>query len=179
MLHIEFTLLQHYIALPNVKPFTDSFRNSTSTITIHLYFTGSKICFIFHLQLHMEYVETAASLQSRRINPEPRPINQNPVFCTICSKKNNQGLQQDMAHTCSGENCDARCHHTCNDLSIDRTCHAKVLVTLSPGNLLNIALESLRILYHLFQFMNNQIVPLPLENLPPFARILSALVMLI
>ena len=43
------------------------------------------------------------------INPVPRPIDQNPEFCTICSKKINRGPQQDMAPTCSDENCSARC----------------------------------------------------------------------
>ena len=55
----------------------------------------------------------------------------------------------------------------------------KILVALSPGNILNIALESPKLLYHLLQFMNDQIVPLLLENLAPLARILSAPVMLI
>ena len=59
------------------------------------------------------------------INPGPRPIDQNPVFCTICSKKINRGLQQDMAPTCSNGNCSACCHQACNGLSIDQTCHAK------------------------------------------------------
>ena len=55
----------------------------------------------------------------------------------------------------------------------------KILVTLSPRNVLNMALELSKLLYHLLQFIKNQIVPLLLENLAPFARILSALVMLI
>ena len=59
------------------------------------------------------------------INPGPRPIDQNPVFCTICSKKINRGLQQDMAPTCSNGNCSTCCHQACNGLSIDQTCHAK------------------------------------------------------
>ena len=59
------------------------------------------------------------------INPGPRPINQNPVFCTICSRKINQGPQQDMAPTCSNENSSARCHQACNSLSISHTHHAK------------------------------------------------------
>ena len=59
------------------------------------------------------------------INPGPRPINQNPVLCTICSRRINRGPQQDMAPTCSNENCSARCHQACNSLSIGQTCHAK------------------------------------------------------
>ena len=55
----------------------------------------------------------------------------------------------------------------------------KILVTLSPGNVLNMALESPKLLYHLLQFMNNQIIPLLLENLALFARILSEPIMLI
>ena len=59
------------------------------------------------------------------INPGPRPIDQNPVFCTICSRKINRGPQQDTAPTCSNENCSARCHQACNGLSIGQTYHAK------------------------------------------------------
>ena len=59
------------------------------------------------------------------INPGPRPIDQNPVFCTICSRKINRGPQQDIAPTCSNENCSARCHQACNGLSIGQTPHAK------------------------------------------------------
>ena len=54
-----------------------------------------------------------------KINPGPRPIDQNPVFYTICSKKINRGPQQDVAPTCSEENCNARCHQACNGLSKD------------------------------------------------------------
>ena len=59
------------------------------------------------------------------INPGPRPIDQNPVFCTICSRKINRGLQQDMAPTCSNENLSAQYHQACNGLSTGQTCHAK------------------------------------------------------
>ena len=59
------------------------------------------------------------------INQGPRPIDQNPVFCTICSRKINRGPQQDMAPTCSNENCSARCHQACNRLSTGQTRHAK------------------------------------------------------
>ena len=59
------------------------------------------------------------------INPGPRPINQNPVFCTICSRKINRGPQQDMGPTRSSENCSACCHQACNGLSIDQIRHAK------------------------------------------------------
>ena len=59
------------------------------------------------------------------INPGPRPVDLNPVFCSICSRKINRGPQQDMAPTCSNENCSARCHQACNGLSTDQTRHAK------------------------------------------------------
>ena len=55
----------------------------------------------------------------------------------------------------------------------------KIPVPLSPGNVLNMALESPKLLFHLLQFMNFQIVPLLLENLAPFAEILSAPVLAI
>ena len=45
----------------------------------------------------------------------------------------------------------------------------KIRVVLSSGNVRNMALESPKLLYHLLQFMNNQIDPLLLENLAPFA----------
>ena len=41
------------------------------------------------------------------INSGPRPIDQNPVFCCICSNKINRGIQQDTAPTCSVDNCNA------------------------------------------------------------------------
>ena len=59
------------------------------------------------------------------INAGPRPIEQNPVFCTIFSNKIDRGAQQDMAATCCDKNCSARCHQACNGLSISQTCHAK------------------------------------------------------
>ena len=55
----------------------------------------------------------------------------------------------------------------------------KILVVLSSGNVRNMALESPKLLYHLLQFMNNQIGPLLLENFAPFAGTLFALVLLI
>ena len=36
-----------------------------------------------------------------------------------------RGPQQDIAHTCSNENCSARCHQAYNGLSTGQTCHAK------------------------------------------------------
>ena len=60
-----------------------------------------------------------------KINPGPHPIDQNPVFCTICSRKINRGPQQDMAPICSNENCSAQCHQACNGLSTSQTRHAK------------------------------------------------------
>ena len=48
-----------------------------------------------------------------------------PVFCTICSSKINQGIQQETAPTGSVTNCNARCHQACNGLSINQTRHAK------------------------------------------------------
>ena len=55
----------------------------------------------------------------------------------------------------------------------------KILVALSPANVLNMTLELPKLLCHLLQFMYFQIIPLLLENLAPFARILSAPVVLI
>ena len=100
------------------------------------------------------------------INPEPQPIDRNPVFCSICSNKINCGAQQDMAPTCFDENCNARYHQVCNGLSISQT-----------RNILNMALESPKLLIHLLQFTNFQIVPLLLENLAPFAKIIFVPVM--
>ena len=47
------------------------------------------------------------------------------MFCCICFNKINRGIQQDMAPTCSLENCNAQCHQACNGLSIHQTRHAK------------------------------------------------------
>ena len=60
-----------------------------------------------------------------KINPGPRPIDQNPVFCTFSSENISRGSQQDIAPTCSEDNCNARCHQACNGLSISQTRHAK------------------------------------------------------
>ena len=60
-----------------------------------------------------------------KINPGLQPIDQNPVFCIICSNKINQGAQQNMAPTCSDEKCNAQCHQACNGLSISQTRYAK------------------------------------------------------
>ena len=59
------------------------------------------------------------------INPGPRPIDQNPAFCTICFRKINRGPHQDMAPTYSYENCNVRCHQACNGLPIGQTRHTK------------------------------------------------------
>ena len=59
------------------------------------------------------------------INPGPRPIDQNPVFCTICSRKINRGPQQDMAPTCSNKNCSAHDHQKPVTLYQCQTRHAK------------------------------------------------------
>ena len=66
---------------------------------------------------------------------------------------------------------------SCNGLSISQTCHAKILVAVSPGNSINMAQESPKLLSHQLQFTNFQIVLLLLENLASFAEILFALVM--
>ena len=60
-----------------------------------------------------------------KINPGPRPIDQNPVFCTICSRKINRGPQQDMAPTCSNKNCSAHDHQKPVTLYQCQTRHAK------------------------------------------------------
>ena len=114
-----------------------------------------------------------------KINPGLQPIDQNPVFCIICSNKINQGAQQNMAPTCSDEKCNAQCHQACNGLSISQTRHAKnsghSITCQCPQNDTGIA----KIIMPLLQFMNLQIVPLLLENLALFAEILSAPAMLI
>ena len=56
-------------------------------------------------------------------NSGPRPINMNPVFCTICSSKINRGI--DTRSTCSDTKCNARCHQACNGLSTNQTRHPK------------------------------------------------------
>ena len=114
-----------------------------------------------------------------KINPGLQPIDQNPVFCIICSNKINQGAQQNMAPTCSDEKCNAQCHQACNGLFISQTRHAKnsghSITCQCPQNDTGIA----KIIMPLLQFMNLQIVPLLLENLALFAEILSAPAMLI
>ena len=60
-----------------------------------------------------------------KINQGLRPIDQNPVFCTICSRKINRGPQQDVAPTCSNKNCSARYHKKPVMLYQRQTHHAK------------------------------------------------------
>ena len=69
-----------------------------------------------------------------------------------------------MAPTCSDENCSARCHQPCNRCHQPCNLSAKlvmreILVALSPGNVLNMALESLELLCHLLQFMTSKSNP--------------------
>ena len=59
------------------------------------------------------------------INSGPRPIDQNPVFCSISSNKINYGIQQDIAPTWSDKNCNAGCHQAYNGLSINQTWYGK------------------------------------------------------
>ena len=50
----------------------------------------------------------------------------------------------------------------------------KILVAISPGNALNIALVSLKLLFHLLQFLSFQVDLLLLGNIAPFVKILFA-----
>ena len=113
------------------------------------------------------------------INPGPRPINQNPVFRTICSSKINEGLSKIWHLPAPTKNA---MHIVTKSVMVDlpaKLIMRKILVTLSPGNVPNMALESPKLLCHLLQFMYFQVVPLLLENLAPFARLLFAPIMLI
>ena len=112
------------------------------------------------------------------INLGPWLIDQNPVFFTICPRKINRGPQQDMVPTCSNENCSAHCLKPVMVYQSAKLVMWKIMVALSSGNVRNMGLESPKLLYHLLQFMNNQIDPLLLENLASFAWTLSAPVML-
>ena len=58
-------------------------------------------------------------------NPEPKRIDQDPIFCSLCSNRINCGVQQDTTPTCSDKNCNAQCHQICSSLSHSQTCHAK------------------------------------------------------
>ena len=60
-----------------------------------------------------------------KTNPGPRSIDENPVFCCICSSKIDRGIQEDTAPTCSETNCNEWCHQACNGLTTNQTCHAK------------------------------------------------------
>ena len=113
--------------------------NTCSILTLHHSNIPSHYSAFIHLQTHSGFQlphlpSTFVSLAhfcfcnyicNVEINPGPRPIDQNPVFCSICSNKISQWVQQDMAPSCSDENCNARCHQACNGLSISQTCHVK------------------------------------------------------
>ena len=63
MFQIDITSLYNSITLFSFYPFTDSFTFSTSAFAIYFCFTRSKVCCIFHLQLHMEHFEIATSFR--------------------------------------------------------------------------------------------------------------------
>ena len=124
MVHIKITF-------PNVIPHCSE---STHLIPTEFQLVQLKFSFILFSETFtsysiFNYIWNTSKLlllsSDVEINPGPRPIEQNPVFCTICSRKINRGPQQDMTPTCSNENCIARCHQACNGLSSDQTRHTK------------------------------------------------------
>ena len=110
-------------------------------------------------------------------NPEPKRIDQDPIFCSLCSNRINCGAQQDTTPTCSDKNCNARCHQICSSLSHSQTCHAKNCGHSITWKSLNMTLASLKWSSHLLQFMSSQDILLLLENLAQFAKILFTISM--
>ena len=66
-------------------------------------------------------------------NPEPLPVNENPVCCTINSSKVNRGIQQSMVPTCSETKYYARRPQACNGLTCNQSRHEKSCgLTITP-----------------------------------------------
>ena len=113
------------------------------------------------------------------INPGPRPIDRNRVFSPYAPRNLTNGLSKIWRLPAPMR---IAVHVVIKLVMVyvwAKLVILKILVTLSPGNILNMAVESSKLLCHLLQFMHDEIVPLLLENLALFARILSAPVMLI
>ena len=83
-----------------------------------------------------------------------RPIDNNPVFCSICSSKINRGIQQDIAPMCSETDCNLQRRHACNDLTANQTLVENLVNVLLRANVLNMALLSLKLSSHLDQFLS-------------------------
>ena len=107
------SLIKH----PNITSLHHNY-NTCSILTLHHSNITSHYLVFIHLQIHSDFQlphlpSTFVSLTQRyvpysiskllllpsdvKINPGPQPINENSVFCSICSNKINRGVQQDMA----------------------------------------------------------------------------------
>ena len=128
---INLWILSDNQLLPSAPTFLSSFRKSVPISISNDIWDTSK------LLLPSGGIETSSG---------PRPIDKNPVFCSICSSKIKRGIQQDMAPTCSDTNCNGRCHQAWNSPH-------KILWSYYRGNVLNMALVSLK-LSHLLLFMS-------------------------
>ena len=58
-------------------------------------------------------------------NTIPQTIDQDPVFCSICSDRIYRGIRQDTVPICSNKNCNAWCHQACSGLSTSQSRHTK------------------------------------------------------
>ena len=108
------------------------------------------------------------------INSGPRPIDQNPVFCSISSNKINYGIQEDIAPTWSDKNCNAGCHQAYNGLSINQTCYGKNSGLSITWKCRQCGSGITEIVSHLLRFMSFQVDLLLLGNLASFVKILFA-----
>ena len=118
----------------------------------------------------MEYFETAASLQNH---------DQLTQCCaTFAPRRLTEGLSRTW---CLPAPTKIAMHVVIKSVKVYQLARfviQKILVPLLPANVLNIELESAKLSCHPLQYINDQIVPLLLINLAPFARILSTPVML-
>ena len=108
------------------------------------------------------------------INSGPRPIDQNPVFCSISSNKINYGIQEDIAPTWSDKIVTQVVIKLTMVYPSTKLAMEKILVSPSPGNAVNVALVSPRLLSHLLRFMSFQVDLLLLGNLASFVKVLFA-----
>ena len=105
-------------------------------------------------------------------NTIPQTIDQDPVFCSICSDRIYRGIRQDTVPYAPTKTVMRDAIKPAVVYLQAKVAIRKILVALSPGNALNIVLVSPKLSSHLPQFMSFQVVLLLQANLAPYVRIL-------
>ena len=172
---IDITSLYNSITLFSFYPFTDSFTFSTSAFAIYFCFTRSKVCCIFHLQLHMEHFEIATSF--RWLIQVHNHLIKIQCFAPYAPTKLTVVFSK-IWHLLALMK--TAMHDVIKPVMVYLSAKLVMWKFWSLYHLeipSTMAQESPKLLSHLLQFTNFQIVLLLLENLASFAEILFALVM--